>query len=163
MDEQDRRQLLGFVSDVEATIERALVYVPEPDMADLAFTAFGDLRERGEFERLHNEIASSESDQRLDQAGLSGAQLVFKLAVIDRRRSDVQAAEETAEEPGEPLDQDPQLSPQRQSSRGRRLRGLIVKLLDAIDTVLDSLVGALHGAGEIIKELKLALENWLTD
>ena len=35
------------------------------------------------------------------------------------------------------------------------------KLLDAIDIVLDSLVNALHGIGELIKELKQALENLL--
>lgn len=70
-------------------------------------------------------------------------------------RDQVRAGSQEPEEPPAASDPvDPSLGRPR---RHRRLRGLLKKLLEAIDIVLDSIVGALAGVGEALKEFKQAL------
>jgi hypothetical protein len=64
---------------------------------------------------------------------------------------------------GSPDAEDPPDAAARPPRPRGRIRRAIAKLLDAIDVILDSLAGALHGVGDVIKELKQALENWLGD
>ena len=161
MDEPSRQRLLDFVSNIKLDIKRAIGHVSESDMHGFANDAWNAVVvEADEFSRLTGAISSEAFDDRLDAAGLSGPQLTFKLAVIDRRRAELEAEEHPPEGAPEP---NPQPRPEDQGRRNRYLRRLAAKLLDAIDTVLDSLVVALHGIGEIIKEFKQALQNWLDD
>jgi hypothetical protein len=159
MNDDDRERLIAFVGLTERSIMLAIENVPEPEMRELAFAALRDIDERDEFNRLRQAIAGREYDDRLDAAGLSGPQLAFKLAVVGQREGDVNDAlgSPDAEEPPEAAD------PARPPRPRGRIRRAIAKLLDAIDVILDSLAGALHGVGDVIKELKQALENWLGD
>jgi hypothetical protein len=159
MDDEDRQELVQFVFRTEQAISQAIEFLPEPNMRELAFTALRDVNERGEFENLRREIVSRDFDDNLESVGLSGSQLSFKLAVIQEREREVRDALQfpQPEQPPEDAIPDRPLRP-----RGR-IRRAMARLLNAIDVVLDSLVGALHGAGEVIKELKQALENWLGD
>ena len=97
-----------------------------PEVADRLWPAWQAVQERDEFEVLRQAIESTEYDDGLDRAGLSGAELDFKLAGVDTART---SALETP-------------TPQR-----------LKRLLAWLDVVLGSLL-AVIGAGEGIKELK---------
>lgn len=133
-------------------------------MRGLALAAFEDSAIERDFDDLERGISNPESDRNLDPAGLSGTQLAFKLAVVERRREELAAEEKRGPDPEERADPGQgHIPPGRGSRWGRRLRRQLVKLLDAIDVILESLMSALQGAGEIIKELKQTLETWLED
>jgi len=165
MDEPDRQQLIGFVLSTQRTLELIVFPLgdlvdPEeggtPDSVGLRRAAWVDLMERAEFDRMESAIASRNFDERLDRYGLSGAQLRFKLALVADREAEVQQVIETLEPGLAPLAEQP-------SAWRRRIRGILRRLLGAIDVVLDSLVGALQGVGEVVKEFKQALEQRLND
>ncbi|MEA2255788.1 MAG: hypothetical protein QOG35_1833 [Solirubrobacteraceae bacterium] len=151
MDDGDRQRLIDFVAatgdDIGWVVER-FAEIQEPDdptsgtVVDVASRAWEDILARGELEMLERAIASEIYDERLDRVGLSGPSLEFKLAVV-------QAAHDNARRGGD--------------EPGPRLRALLRRLLDAIDVVLDSLVGALHGIGEVLREFKEALRARIED
>ncbi|MEA2394539.1 MAG: hypothetical protein QOJ82_2430 [Solirubrobacteraceae bacterium] len=151
MDDGDRQRLIDFVAatgdDIGWVVER-FAEIQEPDdptsgtVVDLASRAWEDILARGELEMLQKAIASEIYDERLDRVGLSGASLEFKLAVVRAAHDDARGG---GDEPGP------------------RRRALVRRLLDAIDVVLDSLVGALHGIGEVLREFKGALRARIED
>jgi hypothetical protein len=161
------------VSSTQSDIGVLLQYLPPQhpttlagapsDPAALAADAWNEVLNSGEFARLQQAISSTIFDARLDAAGLSGSSLRFKVAVVDQRRDEFVRATEQPEAAEEPQESDPGIPPERRQRRPRRIRRFGTKLLDAIDVILDSLVGALHGIGELIKEFKEALRNWLED
>jgi hypothetical protein len=136
---------------------------PSRDLAALAAEGWNDILNSGEFDRLQRAVSSTIFDARLDEAGLSGSLLQFKVAVVDERRDEFVRATQQPEVAAEPDETDPDIPPERRQRRGRRIRRVATKLLDALDVILDSLVGALRGIGELIKEFKEALQNWLED
>lgn len=73
------------------------------------------------------------SDQQLDNAGLRGAQASVKLSLFQRFRN---------------------------LFTGNRVKDRLRKLLDAIDTLLESLIEA-AGLGHALKEIKEAIKNAL--
>ena len=148
MNEADRQTLIGFVNSTESDMILALDHLPEPNVTALAQAAWSDLGSRGEFDKVRALINSRAFDDRFDAFGLAEPQLGFKLAVINSRRDDVSAAQNAPEQPEEQAPPTPATPPER-PRHGRRLRRLIAKLLDAIDVVLESLVRALHGVGEL--------------
>ena len=162
MTEDEREQLVAFVALTRTDLERALRYLPDDEVVNpLAREAWNSLQGQ-EFARLTSAITSGVFDQRLDAAGLSGVQGQFKLAVIRAAREEVGQEEQRALGAVEPTDADVDPSGRR-PRRFQPLRRRIRKLLDAIDVVLDSLVSALHGIGEVLQEFKKALKTWLED
>lgn len=159
MDDDDRRRLVEFVFETRADLDWVLPLYADvegsegrsSEITSMAFQIWDDMREV-EIARLEEALMSFEHDERLDGAGLGGLQLTFKLAVIEAARADAHRAAEQTDSTQQSAG-DPQDAPRW----GRRVRAFLGKLLDAIDIVLDSLVGALMGVGEALKEFKDAL------
>lgn len=152
MNELDRRALIQFIAAVEAHLLRILrQFVEFPLVAGrldaLSLRAAWD-EVRPKFAELIRAIESREYDARLLQAGLSGAQLAFKLAIFEMASQAF-----------------------RQEAEGRwsgmtgqwisiRIKKLLVKLLAAINLLMGSIAHAIHVA-EPIKEFKEGLEQLL--
>jgi hypothetical protein len=146
MTESERRQLLEFTHQLEDDISYALEYTRfEGDLRELAFAAWQAVRER-EFQLVRDGIESGEFDDRMDANGLSGVELQFKLRLVDAARDAV------AQEPDEP-----------DESRWSRLRKRLRQLLASAEVIFDSLVDALTGRGEAIKEIKEGIGIGLED
>jgi hypothetical protein len=155
MNEDDRQLLVGFMYSLEHDISRALEYTTFDDrLRELAWSAWNDVRDRGEFELVRDALESGDFDLRLEANGLTGVQLRFKLRLVDDSREAVDREGSALEAP-DPAD--PQRPP-----RGR-LRKRLRKLLASADVVLDSIVDALTGRGEAIKEIKEAVGIGLED
>jgi hypothetical protein len=143
---EDRTRLLEFLQRLRGEdLPRSMEWL-DPDLQGYAFAAWDELLGTGAFEILLDAVGSGRYDDDLDRNGLGGAQLTFKLAVIDgaRTRADREQATE---------------GPQR---RGR-VRRWLSRLLAGSDVVLDSILDAIPLAGEALKELKegvgIALED----
>ena len=150
MDEDDRSALVEFTYRLEKDITRALEYTTfDGELRDLAWAAWSEVRDSDEFDVVRRAIGSGVFDVQLDANGLSGAQLRFKLRLVDASREAVDHEEE------QPSEDEPE-------PRGR-VRRLLRKLLGSADVIVDSLVDALTGRGEAIKELKEAVGIGLED
>jgi hypothetical protein len=138
--EGDRRLLLSFVdqvpSDIGFVIEVGSEYI-EPRLYELLRLAWAELRDQNVIEEIADRVRSRDFDLAIERHGLAGAQLRYKLALVDEGREEVRRA-------GIP--------------RGRILRRFLRKL----DVPLGSLLAAI-GVGEALKELKEGLELSLPD
>ncbi|HWM63841.1 MAG TPA: hypothetical protein VNP96_07630 [Solirubrobacterales bacterium] len=131
----DRGALAAFVSelreDLQLVIDESLAgEMLPPLVAERLQPAWESLQERGEFDALQATIISGEHDAALSQAGLSGPELMFKLAGVQEAR--------------------------QEASRLRTPRAFR-KLLKWLNVPLKSLLAAI-GLGEGINELKEGLE-----
>jgi hypothetical protein len=157
MDEADRNALVKFTYRLEEDISRALEYTTfDAELRELAWAAWYEVRDSGEFDAVREALESRRYDDRLDANGLSGAQLRFKLRLVDASREAVDREQE------QPAEEEPDPDEPEKPPRGR-IRRLLRKLLGSADVIVDSLVDALTGRGEAIKELKEALGIGLED
>ncbi|MEU5239764.1 hypothetical protein ACH4UR_25075 [Streptomyces lydicus] len=154
--------------------------VPEP-LRGRFRSALMELDRRDAFEEmieaLRPEEESGERVERLEAAlrhvGLLGQQLELKLAVIDWAQERAYGAWSRAREAGLPEVVDPEddanfdaSDPPEAPDQGRRAlwrraRKLLAKLLKIIDDFFSSLISAIPNVGELILELKQALESVL--
>ncbi|WP_432038672.1 hypothetical protein [Streptomyces cucumeris] len=126
--------------------------------------------------RLDEEEASERVwnlEASLDRVGLLGPQLALKLSVIAWADERARLAFERAGDLGSPDVLDPEddssFDPANPPEAGdderravwRRARKLLAKLLKAIDDLLGSLISAIPHVGELITEVKQALESVL--
>jgi hypothetical protein len=121
-------------SRIIGSLDHWPVIRPYVELRDLGESAWRELKERSPLTALVARI-NGLTDEKLIVHGLSGAQLNYKFAVIDI----LLAKLKKVKFPG-------------------RFR---VKLVDAIDTILDSLIAAV-GVGTALKEIKDMLRAQIT-
>ncbi|WP_027008095.1 hypothetical protein [Conexibacter woesei] len=143
---EDRTRLLEFLDRLRGEDLPRSMEALDPELQAYAFAAWDELLGSGAFELLREALASGEFDEGLDRNGLGGAQLTFKLAVVDRARREADREEQ---------------------SRGPgffgRVRRKLAKLLAGSDVVLDSILSAIPVAGDALRELKEAVGIGLED
>jgi hypothetical protein len=136
----DRERLIAFLNDTyqllrniytEGVDPRGNPIVPE-DLMPLLRNAWREFVGNFNLNREANRIREAPED-RLVSHGLYGAQLTLKLTLIDRLRA---------------------------SWFDLGGDSILKKLIDAIDTLLNSLIAA-TGIDEAIREIKEAISNWL--
>lgn len=129
--EQDRERLTGFLRWVHGFVLRSTQEPPgqvPEELRDPLASAGLEFKETYDLEGECRKIRIAPSGQ-LRAAGLVGAQLDLKLGIVDHWKGRFLGGE-----------------------------GVFGKLIDAIDTLLDSLIGA-AGLASALKELKDALRS----
>ncbi|MGA5558864.1 hypothetical protein [Streptomyces lavendulocolor] len=155
--------------------------VPEP-LREGFRSALDELDRRGAFDQVIKALRpEEESDDEpvarlegaLQRVGLLGRQLELKLAVIDWSAERAYGAWQRAREVGLPEVADPEddasfdasnppeVPDRERRALWRRARKLLAKLLKIIDDFFSSLISAIPNVGELILELKEALESVL--
>lgn len=143
---EDRTRLLEFLDRLRGEDLPRSMEALDPELQGYAFAAWEELLGSGTFELLREALASGEFDEGLDRNGLGGAQLTFKLAVVDRARREADQEEQSGG-PG----------------FFGRVRRKLAKLLAGSDVVLDSILSAIPFAGDALRELKEAVGIGLED
>ena len=149
MDERDRQSLIEFIQTVQQVLNfifRRLFEFPTVRQVPHVQEAWEEVQPK--FGQLVQAIQSRDYDRNLIDAGLSGAQLRFKLAVFDSAK---RAFDEGAQG-------------RWTGTAGRwisvTIKKLLAKLLRAINWLLGSMAHAI-GVAEPIKEAKEGLEQLL--
>lgn len=136
--QEDRRKIARFFREThrfvtELAREANPAYFPQ-DLAELIQRAGREFEEEFDLADASKKLREAPADN-LREAGLFGSQLELKLAVVDRFKKAFKRL------PWKPI---------------------LKKLIDAIDSVLDSIVAAV-GIGEALKELKDILRRLLDE
>lgn len=133
MEASDRQRLIDFLAstptDLSNIFEAAGAYITA-DVVERLWPAWEAVQARDELQDLAVKVASVEYDVGLDQAGLSGPELDFKLAG---------------------------LSAAREAGLATPTPRWLKRWLRRIDLILGSLL-AVIGVGESVKELKEGVE-----
>jgi hypothetical protein len=156
MDEHERDRLLSFVDDLDGFFERWLERLREPtEDYVLLERAWSELKPR--FGEVKGAIRSGDFDDLLDQHGLSGAQLEFKLRGFNRA---VEKAERSSRGWRRWLRRVPEVlfpvQPPRWRRWGSRFLGSALRWAN---TILGSIGKVIAPAGAI-KEFKEVFEAW---
>src|SRR4051794_3549016 len=89
MDELSRDELMAFISHLESDLtsafESASRFFPF-ELRQSLFEAWQEVRARQEFSRMEILVRSGRFDVALDDVGLSGSELVFKLQGVTAAR-----------------------------------------------------------------------------
>lgn len=144
VDDEDvtRQKLASFLTNVEEDLGRivlsAHLWITDEEFIPLLIAAWDEAKPR--FGQLNSQLNET-SFQRLEERGLTGRQLDFKLAIYEKRRKEFYSASSP---------------PPVSTWSGRIKRGILGKLADIIDTILQSL--NLPGA-DLVGELKDGIKN----
>lgn len=133
MERVDRERLVAFVhatrDDLGFIFDAAGPYL-SPPVAERLWPAWDAVQQRGDFGALASAIKDGRYDDGLDQVGLSGPELDYKLAGLEAARD---------------------------AGRNRRTPRWLRRWLKWIDVILGTLL-AVIGVGEGIRELKEGVE-----